>query len=143
MKTTLSLCIALAGSLLAGTVFAAKFEPAVRLEQLNATAKAPVNGVDLRVPSTVYDWEVIDDRNIIVWHTRSKAYWVGLEESDGCRYLDREYSMRLERGAFDLDSRSGAIRLSHGNWCNIESVRPIDVKALKALEKSAKDAKKA
>jgi hypothetical protein len=123
MKLTCMLAIALLVLLVAGPANA-KRDPAQRLEQVRAAAGEQIPGADFRVPRFTYDWEVIDDQNIIIWHTRTKAYLVGFKS-----------------GVYDLDANTGFIRFEYGGWCDIESVRKLDVKSLREIEKAQKSVK--
>jgi hypothetical protein len=102
---------------------------------VRTVAGEQIPGVDFRVPRFTYDWEVIDDQHIVIWHTRTRAYLVVLKKSDGCRDLKYERALRLENGVYDLDARTGLIRFENG-WCDIESIQKIDVKSLRDVEKS-------
>jgi hypothetical protein len=105
-----------------------------RLAQVSQFAGEPVPYVRFGLPKTTYGWEVLGETSVLVWHTRSKAYLVDLEESYSCRRLDREISMRLS-GINDLDASNGYIDIKDGGWCKMIKIRPVDVAGLKQAEK--------
>lgn len=112
-----------------------------RLAQVTQFAGEPVPYVRFGVPSKAYDWEPLGDTAVLIWHTRSKAYLVDLEESDSCRDLDHEISIGLDNNVNDLDSRSGYIEMLDGGWCKMIKIRPVDVVALRKAEKEKRGKK--
>jgi hypothetical protein len=112
-----------------------------RLAQVTQFAGEPVDYVRFGVPSKAYDWEPLGDTAILIWHTRSKAYLVDLEESDSCRDLDREISIGLDNNVNDLDARSGYIEMLDGGWCKMVKIRPVDVIGLKKALKAKPEVK--
>ena len=88
---TLASLLLLAGG--SSFVTAKERDYSARLAQVTQFAGEPVPYVRFGVPSKAYDWESLGDTAVLIWHTRSKAYLVDLEESDSCRDLDREISI--------------------------------------------------
>ena len=100
-------------------------------------AGAPVESVARRPLRNTERWETIPDYGVLIWGSRTQAWLVDLER-DGdqrCRDLSSEYGMRLNSGVGWLSSRSGTIELRNG-WCEIESIRPVDVVALRKARKA-------
>lgn len=106
-----------------------------RLALVTQFAGEPVPYVRFGLPKKAYNWEPLGDTAVLVWHTRSKAYLVDLQQSDSCRDLDREISIRLDNNINDLDTRNGYIDFRDGGWCKMIKIRPVDVMGLKKAEK--------
>jgi hypothetical protein len=122
--------------LMLGSAAAAKdHDYSTRLAQVNQFAGEPVPYVRFGLPKTAYDWEPLGDTAVLVWHTRTKAYLVDLEESSTCRDLDREIKIRLDDNVNDLDARNGYFELRDGGWCKMIKIRPVDVVGLKQAKK--------
>lgn len=105
--------------------------------QVEQFAGAPVDSVARRPLRNNERWETIPDYAVLIWGSRTQAWLVDLERDgdERCRDLSSEYGMRLNSGAGWLSSRSGTIELRNG-WCEIESIRPVDVIALRKARKS-------
>ena len=104
--------------------------------QVEQFAGEPVETVTRRPLRANERWETLDDYGLLIWESRSRAWLVDLEHGDErCRDLSSEYLMRLDSKVHWLSSRSGYIELRNG-WCEIERIRPVDVKALRAARKS-------
>ena len=106
-----------------------------RLALVTQFAGGPVSYVRFGLPKKAYNWEPLGDTAVLVWHTRGKAYLVDLKQSDSCRDLDREITIRLDNNINDLDARNGYIDFRDGGWCKMIKIRPVDVAGLKKAEK--------
>jgi len=143
MNRMLLMCTGFLIALASSTALMAKDRDySVRLAQVNQFAGEPVPYVRFGLPKTAYDWEPLGDTAVLVWHTRSKAYLVDLEQSDACRDLDREITIRLDNNLNDLDARNGYIELRGGGWCKMIRIRPVDVAGLKHAENLKREDKK-
>jgi hypothetical protein len=105
--------------------------------QLEQFAGAPVETVTRTQLRDNERWETIPDFALLVWESPRKAWLVDLER-DGdsrCRDLSQEYLMHLSPRESWMISTGGTIEL-HNGWCEIESIRPVDVVALKKARKA-------
>jgi hypothetical protein len=105
--------------------------------QLEQFAGAPVQTVTRNQMRDNERWETIPDYAVLVWESPRKAWLVDLER-DGdtrCRDLSSEYLMHLSPRESWMISTGGTIELRNG-WCEIESIRPVDVVALKKARKA-------
>jgi hypothetical protein len=129
------LLAALVAALTAGTAFAADDSMVIRSRraQAEAFAGAPVEYVQHRPLRDNSHWEALGDHALLIWETRSKAWFVELEKEPRCRDLNGEYLMELESKVDWLSTRNGYINLQPGHgWCKIIGIRPVDVPALRA-----------
>jgi hypothetical protein len=131
------LLAAMAALLTAGAALAADDSMTIRSKraQAEAFAGAPVEYVRDKPLRDNSHWEALGDYSMLVWETRSKAWFVELEKDERCRDLNSEYMMRLDSKVDWLSSRDGYIVLRHG-WCKIVGIRPVDVPALRADRKA-------
>ena len=83
-------------------------------------------------------WEILGERQLLVWYGKDEAWLVDLRDSSGCRSLDRERNIAVSGGFADLKS-NGYIRTRY-NTCRIEQIRPVDVDAMKADEAAGETA---
>jgi hypothetical protein len=105
--------------------------------QVEAFAGAAVESVTRKPMRDNERWETLDDYALLIWESPSRAWLVDLER-DGdarCADLSSEYLMHLDSRVNWLSSRNGYVELRNG-WCKITSIRPVDVKALRAARKS-------
>jgi hypothetical protein len=126
--------IALAAVFAAAPVVAAQDDVVIRSTraQIEAFAGAPVETVAKRVMRNNERWETIPDYAVLIWESPRRAWLVDLER-DGdsrCRDLSSEYLMKLQPQGEWLISTGGTIELRNG-WCEIASIRPVDVDGLK------------
>jgi hypothetical protein len=135
-ETLLSLALILICGICAQTADAKKRDYSERLNLVTQFAGEEIPYVRFGLPKTAYDWEYLGDEAILVWHTRRKAYLVGLEKSSGCRSLEHEFVIDLDNNINDLDARSGYINTRYGGWCKMNKIRPVDVVALKQARKA-------
>lgn len=79
-------------------------------------------------------WEVLGERQIMVWHGRHKAWLVDLRESPACSSLDREIALGVSGGFADLmaDGWVGG----RNSLCRIDQIRPVDVDAMRADDRA-------
>jgi Family of unknown function (DUF6491) len=140
-KVLSSLGVILISSLLTQTADAKKRDYSERLNLVTQFAGEEIPYVRFGLPRTAHDWEYLGDEAILVWHTRSKAYLVGLEKSSACRDLEHEFAIKLDDRVNDLDTRSGYIDTRYGGWCKINKIRPVNVAALKQARKAKQQGK--
>jgi hypothetical protein len=105
--------------------------------QVEQFAGAPVDTVSRRPLRNNERWETVPDYGVLIWVSPTKAWLVdlGRDGDERCRDLSSEYGMRLNSGAHWLSSRSGIIELRNG-WCEIDSIRPVDVAGLRKARKA-------
>jgi hypothetical protein len=143
MKREALLCLALisVSSFCAQTADAKKRDYSERLNLVTQFAGEEVPYVRFGLPKTAYDWEYLGDEAVLVWHTRDKAYLVGLKKSSACRDLEHQFAIKLDGSVNDLDTRSGYIDTAYGGWCKMNTIRPVDVAALKQARKAKQQQK--
>jgi Family of unknown function (DUF6491) len=140
-EALLPLVLILVTCLSTQTADAKKRDYSERLNLVTQFAGEEVPYVRFGLPKTAYDWEYLGDEAVLVWHTRNKAYLVGLEKSSACRDLEYEIVIKLDDAINDLDARSGYINTRYGGWCKMNKIRPVNVAALKQARKSKQQGK--
>jgi Family of unknown function (DUF6491) len=140
-EALLPLALLLVTSVCAQTADAKKRDYSERLNLVTQFAGEEVPYVRFSLPKTAYNWEYLGDEAVLVWHTRNKAYLVGLEKSSACRNLENEIVIKLDNFINDLDARSGYIDTGYGGWCKMNKIRPVNVAALKQAQKAKQQQK--
>ena len=143
MKTSLialSATALIACSLLSGPARAADADDPARLALAIKHAGEPVDHVTFfprkRSRSAFSNsWEVLGERQLMIWHGKEKAWLVDLRASASCRSLDRQYKISLSGGFADIKT-NGYIHSPNG-ICRIEQIRPVNVEAMRAEEGGA------
>lgn len=146
MKTSLaalSAAAVLASAMLAIPAHAADADDPFRLSLAIKHAGEPVEHVTFfptRRSRSAFSnsWEVLGERQLLVWYGKDEAWLVDLRDSSACRSLDKERNIAVSGGFADLKS-NGYIRTRY-NICRIEQIRPVDVEAMKADESAGETA---
>lgn len=140
MKTSLialSATALIACGLVSGPTRAADADDPVRLALAIKHAGEPVDHVTFfprkRSRSAFTNsWEVLGERQLLIWHGKEKAWLVDLRESSACRTLDKQFKIATSGGFADLKA-NGYIHSPNG-ICRIEQIRPVNVEAMRADE---------
>lgn len=140
MKRLIPLTL-LAATLLAGCA-TGKLSTAEKLALYRDHAGEPVK--DFRYLGHLNGWAPIGDSALAVWTRPSEAYL--LEMSGRCQDLEYATAIRITQfgnrvsARFDDVLPLGAGTSSIKIPCRIETIRPLDVKALRASEKELREA---
>ena len=108
-----------------------------------AHAGAPVN--QFRYFGSLNSWQDLGDDALVVW-TRPSEAWL-LELSGPCPDLEYAHSISVSHTFNTVSARLDSVTV-HGAGmmqipCRIERIRPIDVTALRAAEREAREAPQA
>ncbi|GAA3928847.1 DUF6491 family protein [Luteimonas lutimaris] len=110
-----------------------------KLDTYRAHAGAPVSS--FRYFGQINGWTSLGERNIAVWTKPSEA-WL-LELSGPCPDIDYAPAITVTNQFNRVSAKFDKI-IVHGAGtprvpCRIETIRPLDVKAIKQAEKTARD----
>lgn len=141
MKTSPAIlfgAVVFASVLLAGPAHAVDADDAARLALAVKHAGEPVDHVTFFPAKRsrsgwVNSWEVLGERQLLVWHGKQKAWLVDLRKGAACRSLDKQFQIRVSGGFDALNVRNGYIHSPNG-ICRIEQIRPLNVEAMRAEE---------
>jgi len=140
MKRTAMVVMAVA--LLAGCATAGKLSSSERLALYRAHAGAPVR--DFQYFGSLNGWTELGDSALAVW-TRPGEAWL-LDLGGPCLDLSYSPAISVTNMMGRVSARFDRV-IVHGTGpgmhvpCRIESIRPLDVKALRASEKELREAK--
>ncbi|MBU6198913.1 MAG: hypothetical protein KGI64_05230 [Xanthomonadaceae bacterium] len=109
---------------------------AQQLAHYQKYAQAPVE----RFPMvSLWQWQVVGKDKVVVWPTINTAYLITVYKP--CINLDWARGIGITQNtSMHVDAKFDSIVFDHQN-CRIQEIRPIDYKALRADENSAKAAK--
>lgn len=138
-KVLVALMVAAA---LAGCATAGKLSSSERLELYRAHAGAPVNS--FRYFGSFNGWTELGDSALAVWTKPSEAWLLSL--SGPCMDLSYAPAISITNMMGQVSARfDRVVVLGSGPVgrvpCRIESIQPLDVKALRASEKELREAK--
>mgnify|MGYP007112213923 CR=1 FL=1 len=140
MKTCL-MAIAMAAGL-AACATGSGLSDADRLQLYRAHAGAPVK--DFQYFNSLNGWTELGDSALAVWTRPSEAYL--LELSGPCLDLSFSPAIAVTNQFGRVSARFDSVRVVGAGAgphipCRIETIRPLDVKALKVAEKELREAK--
>ena len=131
----------LATALLAGCATTGRLGDAERLQLYRAHAGAPVR--DFHYFTSFNGWTALGDSALAVWTRPSQAYL--LELFGPCTDLGYAPAISLSNSMGRVSSRFDSVHVLGGGGnttmripCRIETIRPLDVKALRAAESEAR-----
>ena len=133
----------LATALLAGCATTGRLGDAERLQLYRAHAGAPVR--DFHYFTSFNGWTALGDSALAVWTRPSQAYL--LELFGPCTDLGYAPAISLSNMMSRVSSRFDSVYVHGGGSssmripCRIETIRPLDVKALKQAQKNLREAK--
>jgi Family of unknown function (DUF6491) len=131
----------LALGLLAQPVLADKKSRADRFEQRRALvtefAGAPRASVSFM---RHYDFEPLGEHTLLLYESINRAYLLEIE--DFCPELTSALSIGIDNKTSTLSAKFDSVKV-RGRSCRILEIRPVDVKAMKAAQKQAREAEKA
>jgi Family of unknown function (DUF6491) len=114
-----------------------------RLELYSSHAGAPVDSI--RYPGTYIGWTPLGDSALALWTRPSEAYLLDLTASCNSLNFAHKIAIRSRSGfltaRFDdiyVDDNTGLIQVP----CRIKSIRPLDVKAIRADEKQLREVRR-
>jgi hypothetical protein len=87
-----------------------------------------------------YDFEPLGRHTVLLYESMNRAYLVEIE--DFCPDLPTAMAIGVENQTSRLSAKFDALRIG-GRSCQILEIRPVDVKAMKAAQKSQREAAKA
>ena len=100
-------------------------------------ASAPKSSVPF---ARSYDFEPLGRHNLLLYESMNRAYLVEIE--DFCPDLPTAMAIGVDNKTSSLSAKFDALRIG-GRGCRILEIRPVDVKAMKAAQKAAREAAKA
>ncbi len=100
-------------------------------------ASAPKSSVPF---ARSYDFEPLGRHNLLLYESMNRAYLVEIE--DFCPDLPTAMAIGVDNKTSSLSAKFDALRIG-GRSCRILEIRPVDVKAMKAAQKAAREAAKA
>ena len=121
---------------------ASNLSPSEQLALYETHAGAPVK--DFRYFSTI-NWTPLGDEALAVWTKPNEAWMLNL--SGPCNDLDYTQAISISNmfgrvsAGFDSVHVLGGPGVSFHIPCRIQTIRPLDVKALKAAQKEMREAK--
>ena len=137
------LAAVMASLLLGGCATAGKLSSGERLELYRAHAGAPVR--DFQYFGSLNGWTELGDKALAVW-TRPSEAWL-LELAGPCMDLSYAPTISVTNMMGKVSAKFDRV-IVHGGMstvapmpCRIDSIRPLDVKALRASEKELRQAK--
>lgn len=142
MKSTLPFGAALSAAIvLSACASGGGLRDAEKLALYRDHAGAPVGSFDFS--GRINGWMPLDDRALVVWTRPSQAYL--LELYGPCQDLESTPAIGLTSSASRVYARFDKV-LVHGAStirmpCSIETIRPLDVKAVRASEKELREAR--
>ncbi|MFZ9347431.1 MAG: DUF6491 family protein [Arenimonas sp.] len=87
-----------------------------------------------------YDFEPLGQHTVLLYESMNRAYLVEIE--DFCPDLPTAMAIGVDNKTSSLSAKFDAVRVG-GRSCRILEIRPVDVKAMKAAQKSEREAAKA
>ena len=87
-----------------------------------------------------YDFEPLGQHTVLLYESMNRAYLVEIE--DFCPDLPTAMAIGVDNKTSTLSAKFDAVRIG-GRSCRILEIRPVDVKAMKAAQKSGRDPAKA
>jgi hypothetical protein len=142
-------CAVLFISLLAGTSSA--FDESAQKQDKYAERKAFVSQFVGEAKSSVpfsrsHDFEPLGDDALLLWESPGRAYLLKLENF--CQNLTWANAIQIDHQGSSISAKFDSIKVlsnnnSFNNKCRILEIRPVDVKAMKAAEKTKREADKA
>lgn len=124
---------------LAGCATKSAITDAERLELYRSHAGEPVDSV--RYPTRYTGWTPLGNRALALW-TRPSEAWL-LDLSAPCQNLDFALAISIDSRSGWLSSRFDRITVHDGGLisipCQIQSIRPLDVKAIRFEEKKLRE----
>ena len=129
-------------ALVGGCATAGKLTSTERLELYRAHAGAPVK--DFRYFGSLNGWTELGDSALAVWTKPAEAWLLNL--SGPCMDLSYAPAISITNMMGQVSARFDRV-IVHGAGptmhvpCRIESIQPLDVKALRASEKELREAK--
>lgn len=132
----------MAAALLGGCATVGKLSSGERLELYRAHAGEPVR--DFRYFGSLNGWTELGDSSLAVW-TRPSEAWL-LDLGGPCMDLAYAPAITVTNMMGRVSARFDRVIVHGGNSdmrvpCRIESIRPLDVKALRTSEKELREAK--
>lgn len=143
MKTTKTLLSALVLAMALGACSTTRQSEAETLALYKAHAGEPVR--DFQYFGQINGWTPLGDSALAVWTKPSQAYL--LELYGTCPDLDYAPAISLSNMMSRVSARFDSVTVHGGGTgsiripCRIETIRPLDVKALKQAQKNLREAK--
>ncbi len=116
---------------------------AQRLVFVNQFVGEPKSSVPF---SGSHDFEPLGDDALLLWESPNRAYLLNVE--DFCRNLTWAHAIQVDHQGSSISAKFDSIKVlsndnSFNDKCRILEIKRVDVKAMKAAEKTKREAEKA
>jgi hypothetical protein len=125
------------GVLLVTSASANSARDAERKAQVMAFTGEPVSSIRYL---GMHEWEPLGDHSLLLWENNNRAYFLDLDPT--CNDLKWAMKVAVVAHGLTLDSKFDNVLVGERR-CQIEEIRLVDVKGLKAAEHAAREARKA